>query len=169
MKIKMLFSLPIMAFALTGPMAHADTKQSIGWIEPVSIDKGALNVLAKIDTGADTSSLNAINVSEFEKQGRRWVSFMITNRQGFTHKIIKPIASYVHIKRKGAAPQQRPVILMDICLGNQSKTMKVNLANRENYKYQMLIGRKFLKGSFAVDSELTQVTKPGCSYQTALK
>ena len=37
-------------------------KQIIGIIEPVSIGKRAVNVLAKIDTGADRSSIWASNI-----------------------------------------------------------------------------------------------------------
>lgn len=142
----------------------AAEKKAIGWVEPISIDGGAFTFLAKIDTGADGLSINAENIEKFEKNGQRWISFTITNGKGHKHIIMKPIVSYVRVKRKEMEPERRPVIMMDVCLDQHHSMEKVNLVNRGNYKYQGLIGRRFLGGYFLVDSEVTSTTRPKCKF-----
>ena len=55
------------------------------------------------------------------------------------------------IKKHLSEPDNRPVILLDICLGNIRKRVEVNLINRSNFDYQMLIGRSYLKDDFIID------------------
>lgn len=145
-------------------LIKAAEKKTIGWVEPISIDGGAFTFLAKIDTGADGLSINAENIEQFERDGEYWVSFTITNGKGLEHVIMKPLVSNVRVKRKEMASERRPVILMDVCLDQRHSMEKVNLVNRGNYKYQGLIGRRFLSGYFLVDSEATNTTRPKCKY-----
>ena len=37
---------------------------------------------------------------------------------------------------------KRPVVLMAVKLGNQTKTIRVNLTNRKHFIYPMLLGRE---------------------------
>ena len=66
------------------------------------------------------------------------------------------------IKRKGAGSQKRPVVILGICLGNHFKHVEVNLVDRSNFLYPMLIGRSFMEGSLIVDPSSKYVTKPKC-------
>ena len=75
----------------------------------------------------------------------------------------KPVHRDAKIKQKGAPRQERPVILMDICLGKIFKpAVPVNLANRKGFKFPMLIGRSFLEGLAVVDSSFTYIHEPRC-------
>ena len=136
----------------------------VGWVEKVQILPENILLHAKIDTGADTSSLNVSDLSEIVRKSERWVTFTVTTREGQSMTLKKPIHRYAKIKRKGAKPQRRPVVKFDLCLGNVfiRKTL-VNLADRKNFKYNMLIGRSFLKGHAVVDSEQTYKHEPNCS------
>lgn len=162
MKNKSGIAVIIVLVLLYSGVSVATEKKTIGWVEPISIDGNKFTILAKIDTGADGLSINAQNVEQYEKDGKRWVSFTIINGKGKTHTIFRPIHSYVRVKRKGLESQRRPVILMDICLDRHHSEEKVNLVDRGNYKYQGLVGRKFLSGHFLVDSEITNTSKPEC-------
>lgn len=156
-------SLIIICLLLSGHgISTADEKKIIGWVEPISIDNGAFTFLAKIDTGADGLSIHAENIERYEKDGKHWASFTITNGKGQKHTIFRPIKSYVRVKEKGMESQRRPVILMDVCLDQHHREVKVNLVDRGNYKYQGLVGRRFLTGHFLVDSEITNTTNPAC-------
>ena len=148
--------------------ASADTKEKhiIGWIETVQILPENFHLSAKIDTGADHSSLNAMNPTEFMKGEEKWIRFSITLEEDESITLERPIKRFIRIKNKGAASQKRVVVLLDLCIGTIfKKDVPVNLADRTRFKYPMLIGRSFLKGSAIVDSTLTHSQQPSCSIQ----
>ena len=145
-------------------VAAANDKAIIGWIEPVTILPGAILLRAKIDTGADHSSLNAIQLKEFRRDGENWVHFQVVDENGNSHQLEKPVLRYTKIKRRGIEAQQRPVISLNICLHGRLREVDVNLANRETYNYKILIGRSYLQGLFIVDSETTNTTSPDCNH-----
>ena len=137
-------------------------KEIIGQVEKIRLNNFDIIFKAKIDTGAKNSSLNATNLQVITSDGKDLVKFTITNSDGKTIDLEKPLERYVKIKRKGAGLQQRPVVLMDVCLGKVLQTIEVNLVDRSNFNYQMLIGRSFLKGVFIVDVELSYTSSPQC-------
>ncbi len=141
-------------------------KLVVGWIELVQIHPENILLHAKVDTGADTSSLNVTNLEEVVKESERWVKFTVTTREGQSVNLKKPVHRYVRIKRKGAESQRRPVVKLDLCLGNiLRKNTQVNLTSRKNFKYNMLIGRSFLKRHAVVDSTNTYKHEPNCIKQ----
>ena len=143
----------------------AETKQVSGWVEKVTVGSPEFVMRAKIDTGAKNSSLHAKDYRIFNKQGKDWVSFSIKNKEGNSQLIEKPIKRITSIKQKGGRPnRQRPVIVLGICLGNVYKEEEVNLVDRANFNYPMLVGRSFLKGSFVVDSEVKLTATPTCKF-----
>jgi len=137
-------------------------KQSIGWLENVKINNSNLQLRAKIDSGATTSSMNAKIIKKFTRDGKKWVRFRVKDKRGQEVILEKKIERYVKIKRKLIFSIKRPVIKLGICLGKVFREQEVNLADRKNFLYPMLIGRNYLKGYFLVDSELTFTTKPLC-------
>ena len=146
--------------------AKTQEKHIIGWVETVEILPEHLSLSAKIDTGADHSSLNVINPKEFVKENESWVRFSLPLPDGKTISLQRRIERYARIKRKGLASQKRIVILFDLCLGTRyKKEVPVNLADRTGFKYPMLIGRSFLKETAIVDSSLTFTQSPSCTVQ----
>jgi hypothetical protein len=141
----------------------AADKLTVGWTEIVSIFPGGMKVKAKLDTGADNSSLNARNIDYFDRDGERWVRFRFRNFEDRYQVIEAKTIRTATIKRLGQAPVDRPVIRLGICIGNTYKQTEVNLTDRSGFNYQMLIGRSFLAGSFLVDAELRFVSQPHCS------
>ncbi|MGD8483231.1 MAG: RimK/LysX family protein [Thioalkalispiraceae bacterium] len=142
--------------------ASAESVDTIGWIEQVNIHPQNLLITAKIDTGADNSSVHANDIEVYEKQGNKWVRFVIENRQGDMVNFDLPLVRMATIKRKGAAPLQRPIVNMDLCLGNTMKKVQINLADRDNFKYRMLIGRSYLKNQYLVNASQTHTIQPAC-------
>ena len=62
--------------------AAAGEKNVVGWIEKVRIYPGNFVVHAKLDSGAEYSSLDAANLTEFDRDGKRWVRFDLSERDG---------------------------------------------------------------------------------------
>ena len=52
-------------------------KEILGWIETALVTSERIKVKAKLDTGAKTTSLHAINIKRFKRDGRRMVRFTI--------------------------------------------------------------------------------------------
>ncbi len=142
--------------------SNASDKPVIGWIETVSINSTAFQVKAKIDTGADNSSIDASELQLYKKADRQWVKFVVRNNMGDKIELDKPVEDFAYIKRKQGGVIERPVVLIDICIGNTSHRAPVNLASRGHFNYRMLIGRSFLSGHYLVDSSMTESTTPSC-------
>jgi hypothetical protein len=154
--------------ALISTNSYAEPVQAIGWIEHVQVaslnSDGRLKMKAKIDTGADDSSLHAENIAIYDNAGTQWVRFSVTNKDGDTAEFDLPLVriAAITVKRAGAAPIERPVVNMNLCIGETLKTVPVNLANRANFKYRMLIGRSYLKDQYLVNSGRQYTAEPAC-------
>jgi hypothetical protein len=160
--LAMLWSMPLLGHVF----ADTSEKHIIGWIERVQILPENFQLPAKIDTGADNSSLNVTDPMEFTKGDEKWIRFSIPLEEDEAITLERPIKRFIRIKNKGAASQKRVVVLLDLCIGTIfKKDVPVNLADRTRFKYPMLIGRSFLKDSAIVDSALTHSQQPACSIQ----
>ena len=62
------------------PIAPTLQPTILGGIEKVSIDSIKQSFDARVDTGATTSSLNAVDVKEFERDGKNWVKFHLDDK-----------------------------------------------------------------------------------------
>lgn len=148
--------------AVQASVAHAQT--TVGWAERVTIVENDAPLQAKIDTGADISSLHcACDLSAmYEAQGQRWVEFSLLDDKGVAHRLRKPVLRIASIRTHGQAPLSRMVIKLGICVDKVKKETEFTLVDRTGYKYPMLIGRNFLAGEFLVNSAETFTSKPDC-------
>jgi hypothetical protein len=142
--------------------AHALAKEVVGWAEKAIIYPGNLEIRAKVDTGAKTSSLNCECRNFFEKDGEQWVRFSVINYQGERIWLERKVHRMAKIKRHFGGVQERPVIMLGICLGGEYRETEVNVIDRSGLKYPMLIGRKFLEEKFLVDSSAQFINPPHC-------
>lgn len=124
--------------------------------------KPSLSVHAKLDTGARTVSLHAENIELFSRQTRPWVRFSFTDDNN-THRLVeKPVVRTATIKRHHGKSQQRPVIMLDICLGTTRKTVEANLVDRGGLNYKLLLGRNYLVNDILVASAKKHLLTPQC-------
>ena len=111
--------------------AVAVPEETIGWIEQDQIQPEYIILTAKIDTGADNSSVHAQNIDVYEKDGNEMVKFSVENKDGDSAEFDLPLVRYTSIKRKGAESIMRPVVSMGLCIGNTLKDVEINLSNRK--------------------------------------
>jgi len=149
-------SIPIIA------TAFASEKHMVGWLEKARIFPGGYQVSAKIDTGADNSSLNVRNFTAFQREGQEWARFTVTDDSGKEHKLEKKIVRLAKIKRHSGPRQERPVVLLGICVGAVYREVEVNLVDRSKFKYPLLVGRSFMSGALTVDPSKTYAVEPNC-------
>ncbi|PHX42879.1 ATP-dependent zinc protease, partial [Pseudomonas sp. NZIPFR-PS2] len=92
---------------------------------------------AKMDTGALTASLSARDIETFTRDGDDWVRFRLGGKDAsnkvYEHKVsriskIKSRADEDDDKDE-ASVAKRPVIDLEMCLGNVKRTVEVNLTD----------------------------------------
>ena len=155
-------ALALMLSTMQYPAAANQAKRVSGYVETVRIRPGELSLNARIDTGADHSSLNAKTVEGFTRDGQSWLRFSLTDSADRSAVIEAAVQRIARIRRRGGGIQERPVILLGICLGAVLKTVEVNLADRSGFDYQMLVGRSFLGTDFLVDPSQRFLLQPQC-------
>ena len=155
-----LLLLPLLLSA-TVP-ASATAKEEVGWVEKAVVYPGAIEIEAKVDTGAETSSLHCQCIDPVKRDGREWVSFTLKNELGETVMLEKPVHRIARIKRHFGEQQARYVIMLGICLGDTYREAEFTLVDRTGFKYQMLIGRNFLQKDFLVDPSAAFLRQPAC-------
>ncbi len=138
----------------------SDAKKIIGAVENVRLFPPDIVLKARIDTGAKTTSIDARNITPFERDGKQWVRFVCIDGKKKEHTLERKVLKTVLIKRHGEDSQDRYVVNMRIVLGNVSQLIPVNLNDRESYIYPVLIGRNFLRDYFIVDVAKKYQLKP---------
>lgn len=114
---------------------------------------------AKIDTGADTSSIDAEEIQLTERDGKKFVSFMIRQRgTEKVHSYTLPLKRKVSIVRHGDKSQSRYVVMLTVRIGKLEMEREFSLANRKNFRFQVLIGRNIISGAAAVDPSRRNLT-----------
>lgn len=156
------WTLLLLLSGALSPLA-AEPLNIAGWIEWAQIYPDGPTLRAKLDTGARHSSIHAEDVQVVEDEQGTWVTFDIVSRQGKLHPQKRPLIRYSTVKRHFGKKQQRPVISLPICIGNQVKEVEVNLVDRTGLNYALLIGRSYLKETYLIDSSQVDRTTPNCA------
>jgi hypothetical protein len=133
-----------------------------GWIERVRLVDAGIELEAKLDSGAENSSLHAEELSEFERDGRRWVQFKLKSSDGARVLIEQPVVRTARIKRHLGDAQSRPVIELNLCIGRLAQRVEVNLVDRGKFEHPLLVGRSFLSQGVLVDSAARHRVPPAC-------
>lgn len=135
-------------------------KTTIGWREWVALPElGITEIKAKVDTGADNSSLHAFNLTRFESEGAQMVRFEVHTRQRKRKPSIWCEAEVVaerKVKNPGGRSELRPVIKTTLVVGGREIEGLVNLTTRDEMTFRMLLGRRTVRNHFKID--------PGRSY-----
>ncbi|HEX9864186.1 MAG TPA: RimK/LysX family protein [Acidimicrobiia bacterium] len=135
-------------------------KTVIGWREWVQLPElGVLETKAKVDTGADNSSLHAFNVERVERNGVDYVRFELHPKQRSRKPTIQceaPLAMVKKVKNPGGRSELRPMIRTKVVVAGVELEALVNLTSRDEMGFRMLLGRRSLRNRFIID--------PGRSY-----
>lgn len=130
----------------------------IGWREWLALPQlGLTSLKAKIDTGARSSSLHVDGIREFTRDGQTWLHFAVaTQRRGMRLVECEALAfDRRDVTDSGGHITSRWFIRTLVCLGGIEWEAEINLTNRRNMLFPMLLGRSALSGRFAVDPNLS--------------
>ncbi|WP_421684539.1 ATP-dependent zinc protease [Stutzerimonas urumqiensis] len=146
--------------------AYADTKKVFGWVEEGLVFPDKVATKFKLDTGALTSSIHAENIERFEKDGEDWVRFTlelddIDTEEEVENRIERKLVRDLTV-RGAAGAEDRPVVMMKICLGDQVFEEQFSLNDRDKMNYPVLLGRRTLDKLGLVDTTKTFTVEPSC-------
>ncbi|MEE3325948.1 MAG: RimK/LysX family protein [Myxococcota bacterium] len=149
------------------PSLYDDKLLVVGAVERVLLEPQNEVLEARIDTGAKTSSIDAQEITPFERDGKPWVRFKLPlpDKKGSSVQIESPVVGRAQIKRHNEAPMVRFVVNLRVVLGPLDRLSPFTLADRKGYDYPVLIGRSYLQGLAVVDVDrkLTLTPKPQTS------
>lgn len=112
------------------------------------------NLKARVDTGALSSSLHAVELQPFERDGRDWIRFRVPDEDhrdgGEVYET--PLVRHVRIRQASIdEPDRRPVVRLKVRVGDLVDETEFTLTNREDMLYPLLLGRNFLRDVAVVD------------------
>jgi len=143
-------------------METEPSKMTVGRQEQVWLEDIQLALRARVDTGAETASLDAHNIELFERNGKRWVRFEIMHPDtGEALQLERKLKRTVSIIQSNTSEaERRPVIKLGITIGHIKQSAEFTLSNRSHLDYQLLIGRNILKDVMIVDVSKINIAPP---------
>ena len=115
-------------------------------------------IKTRVDSGAKTTALHAVNITPFEKNGNPWVRFEVHPIQydGKTTLICEsPIVDKRRVKSSSGIGELRYVINSPITVGENTWEIEITLTNRDSMGYRMLLGRQAMAGRMLVDPQVS--------------
>lgn len=164
MPMRAVLSISVLFVCGSGAAAAAEPSVA-GYVERACLASSPgkkVCISAKLDTGAETSSLHAGNMQFFHREGRNWLSFELVDEDRIKHWFDGPVLRWASVKRVGAPVERRPVVRIRLCVAGKRAMADITLTDRNGMAHKMLIGRAFLKGRILVDSAKTFAAKARC-------
>ncbi|MCP1314571.1 MULTISPECIES: ATP-dependent zinc protease [unclassified Halomonas] len=134
-----------------------DDKALLGRSEWVGFPAIGTYLKARIDSGANTSSLSATDVTRFERDGENWVRFKLAlNDDDVVVDRVRdewveaPIQRRVRIVQ-ASGEESRPVISLLMTLGPIRENVEFTLNDRTHLDFPVLLGRRFMMDIATID------------------
>lgn len=148
-------------------VVNNDGQLIFGRYEWISFPDYDLVISARVDSGANTSSLHAIDIREFERDGDTWVRFttQFEDEEGEPKdvEIEAPLTRKVTI-RQASGSEDRPVVKIRMRLGSVVQDTEFTLTDRGDMSHPALLGRRFIMDIALIDVAATYVQpKPGAA------
>ena len=148
--------------AVVSASEPAPGKLVVGRRETVWLEELGLALPARIDTGAETASLDARDIEVFERDGDDWVRFGVvhpdTGEVVVLERQLERKARIVQSNTEEA--ERRAVVVLGIIVGNVRQKAEFTLSNRSHLDYQVLVGRNVLSDVMVVDVSQANVAPP---------
>ncbi len=124
-----------------------------GWREWLALpDLGIPSIRAKLDTGARSSALHVDDMTLLQRDGRQRVRFAL--RPGTDLPSVDVETEVIDIRPvtdSGGRTRERPFIRTLLELAGERWPIEMNLTNRADMLFPMLLGRTAMAGRLLVD------------------
>ena len=119
----------------------------VGWREWVGLPElDIAQIKAKIDTGARTSALHAVDLMEFSQNDETWIEFTIPLPDRFAaHRCMCRVVDRRDIKNTSGVAERRYVVNTTLALGKRHWHIDLSLADREQMEFDLILGRTALR------------------------
>jgi hypothetical protein len=128
---------------------------TIGWRERLALpDLGVRRIKAKVDTGARSSSLHAVDIEVYRVHGRSRVRFTLESDPREDRKPVRcdePLHEMRWIRSSNGTRELRPVIRTRVALAEERYPIDITLTSRELMGFPMLLGREAVRRRFVID------------------
>jgi hypothetical protein len=141
---------------ISSPQRSEAAKITLGVVEDVILSPWGISFPARIDTGADLSSLDARDIVVRQDVAEFRLSALY-GRQ----RLQLPIVEWGHVQTSMGI-EKRPIVEISICLGSKLLRTLATLRDRSGMAYPFLVGRSALSGSFLVDTSRSRAAQPNC-------
>ncbi|CEK12132.1 ATP-dependent zinc protease family protein [Legionella hackeliae] len=141
--------LIVVSSLFLGCSMAANQKIIYGYVEKATLVDKNMILSAKLDTGAKSASLSAVDIHEIEEDGKAYLRFKVPGKEGeveftceYVGKVKIKVRAGEHLSlQHHVEPIKRPVVKIDIKIGDKIRTIPVNLTNRKRFNYPLLLGR----------------------------
>ena len=127
-----------------------------GRYENIKVAEIGTTLPAKMDTGAMTASLSARDIEQFKRDGEDWVRFRLAVDGADDTLYEQRLLGISRIKTRAEEAgnvdpdsepprAERPVIGMQLCIGDRQREVEVNLTDRRHFSYPLLIGAETIR------------------------
>lgn len=142
-------------------VVQEDGKMMLGEYEWVHLPAQQLVLPARIDSGANTSSLHAINLQQFERDGKAWVRFETQyqpekDQVALKAEVEAPLVRKVNVIQASGI-ESRPVVSLPLQLGALTQNVEFTLTDRGNLTFPVLLGRRFFMDIAVIDVSKTYI------------
>lgn len=170
----------------SGKSAAGDKKMLVGSVETAWFPQLDRKIESRIDTGAQSSSINVADYEVIERDGQKWVRFSMDGEENEENGDAEKSSAKKQSKEDGDKAQDkadkktfesklvrrvkilqsstdekdnRPVIRLRVVIGNVTQEAEFTLADRDHLSYDALIGRNALRDLMIVDVSKDHVTR----------
>ena len=119
-------------------------------------------ILARIDSGAKTSSIQATEIKLIKKNNEDWVRFVVYPIKGHTTiraTCITKLIGKRSIKGSFGISEERLIIKTPVTIGEDTFDIELSLANRNTMEFKMLLGREAIANRYLINSGLKHIQK----------
>lgn len=111
------------------------------------------NVLARVDTGATSSSISAIDIKTYKKDGKSFVDFKLAHKKWQSKTMTYPVTRWVEVVQSTSEEpsSSRPVVQLEVQVGDYKTKTDFTLTDRTHLQYPVLLGRTFIDNVALVD------------------
>jgi len=128
-------------------------KLIVGELEKFYLAGPGIVYNARIDSGAETSSIDARNITKFERDSNNWVRFEVPVPGSEEYVTMeKEISRRVRIIQSSADEADRRVVVeLQFAIGDHQQVAEFTLTDRRHLSHNVLIGRNILRDMMLID------------------